>query len=458
MLKKQRKIRGRTRLATIKRAQSDTTTSASFLSTDLHSVSQAITRENTNKISIYKNKDTELCADSVASLNMFHNYSTLNTYHRLSNRYNTLGDNTRLPIERIGTAVYTLNGRTILNRNVIHIPALRGPLYSLCNHRQRPGCGFYSSYKYGLYLLFPEFILQEKDSYDNIVSYRSLGASYQGPIDYIEPKSTGSKDMASPSVRPSTINPKPTPHSPQIIPSDEESISSQTYLPPYINIDCLPQPSTRIKPTEPSNTTLHKNSVEPLSIHTLNLFHIYASNLPTIPSSLTPAPCKNRTLFESLNIYRIFGCSQFRNQKHLTKATNASLVNSGLLPSTIGSFATISNTTKGKPTKKRRQFLDKVHMYIVFGDCVALGGHRYDLLLVDVATRYCWLYGMLSLSSTSINSALELFKADTGRLPHRFHSDFDRKLINGNALRWILSKGYNIIATPAGHQSSNGLA
>ena len=118
----------------------------------------------------------------------------------------------------------------------------------------------------------------------------------------------------------------------------------------------------------------------------------------------------------------------------MTASTNASLVNSGLLSSTIGYFATITNPAKGKPIKKRRQFLDKVHMGIVFGDCVALGGHRSALLLVYVATRYCCLYGMLSLSSTLIMSALELFKADAGRLPHSFHSDLDRKLIGGNAL------------------------
>ena len=130
----------------------------------------------------------------------------------------------------------------------------------------------------------------------------------------------------------------------------------------------------------------------------------------------------------------------------------------GLIPYIIGSFATIVYPYKGKPIKKRRQFLEKVHIDIVFGDCVALGVHRYALLLVDVATRYCWLYGVSSLSSTSITSALELFKADAVRLPHSFHSDFDRKLIGGNALRWILSNGSNIIATPAGRQSSNGLA
>ena len=56
-------------------------------------------------------------------------------------------------------------------------------------------------------------------------------------------------------------------------------------------------------------------------------------------------------------------------------------------------------------------------MDIVFGDCVALGGHWYALLLVDVATIYCWLYGISSLSSTSITSALEKLKSEAGQLP-----------------------------------------
>ena len=58
VLNKKRKIRGRKRLATIKQAHSDKTASARFLLTALHSVSQAITRANTNNIAIYNNKDT----------------------------------------------------------------------------------------------------------------------------------------------------------------------------------------------------------------------------------------------------------------------------------------------------------------------------------------------------------------------------------------------------------------
>ena len=128
VLKKQRKIRGRKRLETIQQAQSDTTASSKLLSTALHSVSQAITRANSHIIAMYNKKDTECCADSEASEDTFPDYSTFKTYHRLTNRYATLGDKMKLPIEVIGTTVYTLNGRTILTRNALHIPALQGPL------------------------------------------------------------------------------------------------------------------------------------------------------------------------------------------------------------------------------------------------------------------------------------------------------------------------------------------
>ena len=126
VIKKHCKIRGRTILATIKQAQPDKIASARFLSTSLHSVSQDINRANTKKIAIYNNKETACCADSGASEDMFPDYPTFKTYHRLSNRYYTLGYTTSLPVEGIGTAVYTLNGRTILTRNALHIPALWG--------------------------------------------------------------------------------------------------------------------------------------------------------------------------------------------------------------------------------------------------------------------------------------------------------------------------------------------
>ena len=143
----------------------------------------------------------------------------------------------------------------------LHIPALRWPLYYLRKHRQLLGCGVYSSYKDGSYFFFPDFILQVEDSYDNIVSHQSLGTSYKGPIDYIEPKATSYKTMMTPSDLPSTITTEPKPQSPHIIPSDDESILSQTSLLPSLNSDNQPQPSIEIKSSEPSDAITHKNLV-----------------------------------------------------------------------------------------------------------------------------------------------------------------------------------------------------
>ena len=98
-LKKQRKNRGRTRLTTIKRSQSDKTASSRFLSTALHSVSQAITRANSHRIAMYIKNDTACCADSGASEEMLPDYSTFKTCNCLTNRYATLGNTTKLPIE-----------------------------------------------------------------------------------------------------------------------------------------------------------------------------------------------------------------------------------------------------------------------------------------------------------------------------------------------------------------------
>ena len=105
VLNKKHNIRGRTILATIKRAQYNKTESALFLSTALRLVSHALTRANTNKITIYDHKDTACCADSGALEDMFPDYSTFKTYHLLYYCYATSGDTTRLPIEEIGTTV-----------------------------------------------------------------------------------------------------------------------------------------------------------------------------------------------------------------------------------------------------------------------------------------------------------------------------------------------------------------
>ena len=92
----------------------------------------------------------------------------------------------------------------------------------------------------------------------------------------------------------------------------------------------------------------------------------------------------------------------------------------------------------------------------IIRDSMILGGSRYALLLVDVTTRYSWIYGMPSLSSNHAFAAWEAFRTDAGGIPRIFHSDFDNKLIGGKALKWIQSNDSKVIAAPARRQSYNG--
>ena len=54
----------------------------------------------------------------------------------------------------------------------------------------------------------------------------------------------------------------------------------------------------------------------------------------------------------------------------------------------IGYFTAILNPPKGKTISNPTRFLQHIHMYIGYGDCITLVGHHYILTLVNRATRY----------------------------------------------------------------------
>ena len=54
-----------------------------------------------------------------------------------------------------------------------------------------------------------------------------------------------------------------------------------------------------------------------------------------------------------------------------------------------------------------------------------------------------------------IISALESFCADANGIPRKVHSDFDTKLIGGEAIKCSHKNNSKIIADNAGYQSSN---
>ena len=71
-------------------------------------------------------------------------------------------------------------------------------------------------------------------------------------------------------------------------------------------------------------------------------------------------------------------------------------------PHTLGYFSFIPKSPKGKAITLPTKLLQRVHMYIGYGDCVVVGGHRYVLTIVDRATLYVWTYGMRAFSGADV--------------------------------------------------------
>jgi hypothetical protein len=266
-----------------------------------------------------------------------------------------------------GKAKFYLNNIKVVEvRNALHVPGLQAPLYSLCQHRHMEGCGYYSQFGVGSFVLFPTFTIQVDDSEDNIVSFKAIGALSNIPTDYTEPKYPSAcpvhvipveNEMASvqfcsivPKAGTQTPPPAKTPPTPEVVPDPDSTFTI-------------------------TNEELTRSAEKPLTKRMVKAIHENVQSIPDVPPSYTPAPAEHTTSFDSLRLHRIFGCRKFKNQLHITAASkNASLICCGELPTTIGNYTTINNPPKGKPIKKRQKYLDKVHLDIVYGDCMGLGG------------------------------------------------------------------------------------
>lgn len=67
-------------------------------------------------------------------------------------------------------------------------------------------------------------------------------------------------------------------------------------------------------------------------------------------------------------------------------------LNHGDIPVELGNVANLKKSRANKtPVPRPKHFLARVHMDIGYGDCVAVGGSKYCVLLVDRATRYNWI-------------------------------------------------------------------
>ena len=208
--------------------------------------------------------EDEACADSGATDFMLPDKAAFCSYHPCTNKFVNLGDHNKCEIAGQGTAIFSLNGKTILVRDALHVPALRSPLYSLRRHNQMPGCGLFSYCGWGSFILFPNFSLQVDDTKDFLVSYKSIGRGYYKSLDYAQ--------LRIASARPSTL-----------IENDDGDHHDATTTPPSDDKMLNATPSISMKgPTTITDEDLIESTTTPLSPTLLSKLHSDTSNLPPI--------------------------------------------------------------------------------------------------------------------------------------------------------------------------------
>jgi hypothetical protein len=99
------------------------------------------------------------------------------SYKAVRNLRVRMGNNSYAPVLGWGTAIILLNEQCLLIRNVLHVPTLRTPLYSLRAHIHHRGCGFVGSYNTGMHVYFPGVVLSVDTLTDCHLSYEPLGKS-----------------------------------------------------------------------------------------------------------------------------------------------------------------------------------------------------------------------------------------------------------------------------------------
>eukprot|EP00956_Cyclotella_meneghiniana_P014786 scaffold22287_cov36-Cyclotella_meneghiniana.AAC.1 len=195
----------------------------------------------TMKIALKTEDEAVCCADSGATKHMFPDYSTFLSYHKCYNKTVRLGDSTELPILGYGSAKFSLNGHVIIVRNALHVPGLTDPLYSLRQHRFMQGCGFFSHYDSGAFLLFPEFSVKVDDSVDCLLNFKPIGRNKSKPVEYAEPRTS---DPAFDFARPAHVIP----------PEEEDDMSLVEY-----NIPVPKASSSSSRPSSPPTILHHQN-------------------------------------------------------------------------------------------------------------------------------------------------------------------------------------------------------
>ena len=112
--------------------------------------------------------------------------ASFDAYHALPPGYYVqLADDTNLCVHGVGTMAICLQDKWIQQMEVLHLPDLCAPPYSISMHHHHLRCAFIAN-KSGVVLSFPMFILEIDDSTECILPYSTCGLVPSHSFDYIE--------------------------------------------------------------------------------------------------------------------------------------------------------------------------------------------------------------------------------------------------------------------------------
>jgi len=109
-----------------------------------------------------------IIADSGATSHMFPDRSMFRSYCPTPGSYVILANKQRVSNPGCGDVHLKMGQHTVILTNVLHVPSLRMPLYSIRAHRRSLGCSFLADNN-GMYLSFPDFFLPVDDRQDCLI-------------------------------------------------------------------------------------------------------------------------------------------------------------------------------------------------------------------------------------------------------------------------------------------------
>jgi len=426
--------------------------------------------DSLNSSSVRHTMKFPIIADSGANSHMFREREFF-TYLQPAHGQVILGDGkTALAIHGVGTVTCIVDGQKLVIENVRYVPDLGESIYSLFLHIQQPGHQLHSSFDDGLHIIFPNLstkaIIGTNDIYLNALPL------CEDPV-ILSSTSTEQTETFCRNLKQFTTEvTQETKYLDNLLKNLRQyykEVKTRRQL--NLNVPAGFRQDTRQNQERRNYTALQNTSspdacdldqiplplLEPQSTQSIPVSHVPILRCVDKASSSLPSrlTLTEDTIRASVGFRRIDTMKTHLNDLYQHTISLDSLPEDAVLDA--GHFATLPKVPRNtKPVERPSQFLDVVHMDIVFGPEVSLGNIHYGLLFSDRYSRMNYIYPLQNLNS-DILKQLDAFFAHVGDTPKRLISDFDTKLIGGRARDHLNSLKIHVNAAPAHRQDKNGL-